>query len=81
MLAPVCVKCGLTMRIKRNGQPVVFCTDYERQSPHHIRHADTYRCPECGALVAVGMGSPIEHSDVRFARELDAAGDDAVRVY
>lgn len=81
MPAPICVKCRLTMRVKRNGQPIVICEDHSRERPYQVRFADVYKCHFCGATVAVGMGGAIERHEDGFARELAAAGPTALRVY
>lgn len=69
MPAPICVKCGLTMRCHRNDQQIIVTTDRKKTQPYKIYRADVYECSECGARVATGFGKPIERHDPDFQRE------------
>ena len=80
MSPPICIPCGLMMRCKRIGQPIVICDDIDLRQPDKLAFGDMWRCPGCHSTVAVGLGRPVECTEDRFARELAAVGDDAVRV-
>ena len=80
-MPPVCVDCGFQMRCHKNGQPVCTTEDPEKQRLHEFFHADVYRCPGCGARVAVGFSAPTSRLDDTFQREIAHAGDDLLRVF
>jgi len=51
---PVCVKCGIEMRLKEDG---VGCLDLtEKQKPCQIWDSDMYKCPLCGIEILTDFG-------------------------
>ena len=55
MSNPVCVDCGVEMRIHKTGSPVVFHDSVD--APYYNSDADIYKCPKCLRKIAVGFGS------------------------
>ncbi len=82
MPAPICVKCGLTMRCHKNEQAVIVTADKAKRVPYEFYRTDVYRCTGCNARIATGFSKPIERWDeARFKAEIEIAGDDAVWAY
>ena len=81
MSRPICLKCGLTMRCKRNGQPVLVTSDPGKKQAYQLLIADAYECSGCGAWIAARFGQPVEQHEDRFKETLDHIGDDYVRAF
>lgn len=68
-MPPVCVKCRLTMKIKKTGADVEEMMT--AKAPYRIWNADIFACTSCGSEVATQFGkNPIaEHfQQDRYAR-------------
>lgn len=50
---PVCAKCQVDMRCKKNGVGVVDMADF---GPCQVWDADLWECPKCGFQVVAGFG-------------------------
>lgn len=50
---PICVKCRIEFRVKKNGVALVSMT--AGNEPIELRRADLWACPQCGAQIVFGM--------------------------
>lgn len=72
---PVCVKCGLFFRVKKNGAPFIESMPSfgEAWVPYKLWMGDLWECRGCGAQIIVGMGiNPIaEHYQPDFKAQVE----------
>jgi hypothetical protein len=54
-MEPVCVKCSVEMRCKKNGVTAAGST-----VPNYQRSGDKYYCPECGFEIVTGFRDAFE---------------------
>jgi DNA-directed RNA polymerase subunit RPC12/RpoP len=60
-MKPICVPCAREMSIEKNGFRVGIlksCGHY-----HQTINGDLWECPNCGARIVVGFGSPYYKPD------------------
>ena len=55
---PICVACGLEMRVEKNG--------YVVHNEFLCWCGDLYRCPECDARVVSGFGTPAPYDEEQY---------------
>ena len=67
MSRPLCVKCGLWMRVETNG---VMTEQMSGDRPLSLTFADLFKCPDCGAEVVLAAEKPTVESyqEERYAR-------------
>jgi len=78
MHVPVCGKCFIEMKCKKNGLSI-------RLDGGYIVYGDLYECPHCGCRIVTGFGEPfkadyeVDHelNSIRpYPRRPDWSGDD-----
>jgi len=58
-MRPICMKCKIVMRCKKNE---IVVKDPEAGGfPSTYWIGDLWECPTCGAEIATGFGKPITH--------------------
>ena len=70
MHRPVCVKCEVELRPKKNG---VGLLDYADFGEYQIWDADLWECPRCNYQIVIGFGhSPIDiHNTDSFSATVE----------
>lgn len=58
MKTPICVRCAVSMRCKKNGYVVADPT------PPTYWRGDMYECPVCEVQIVVGFGAAFTNSDL-----------------
>ena len=78
----ICNKCGLQLRPKKIGVPVIFMF-MDPPEPYKIRESDELECPGCGLTVLAGLPqSGDEHFEPTFSASLkNAKKRGGVKVY